>query len=244
MNLRNIMCACGLLTAAVVGPAVAQTGQTLGDIEQTIRQKWSKVKTLRAAMTVMETASDGTVEGQLQGTYEYRLDRGKAMSRMELRTTIIEEVDGKEVTVPITFTTYNDGSFAHVVRQRGDTVTVTKAFANTQPTMDTNAILYVMKSSAMMEVLPEETVHGKATFVIRTTPLAPPPGVTSQIIYFAKDTGVIVKTVTFDGGDTAASTYELTDVKINADVPRERFVVSVPKGAQVQDLTGTSQPYP
>ncbi|MCH7995329.1 MAG: hypothetical protein IIB57_12920 [Planctomycetes bacterium] len=244
MNLRNIVCAGGLWAAAVVGPAVAQTDQGFGVIERTIRQKWSQVKTLRANVTLVETGADGTIEGQMQGTYEYRLERGKAMSRMELRTTIIDQEGGKEVTIPITFTTYNDGSFAHVVRKRGDTITVTKAFANTQPTMDTNAILYVMRSSSLMEILPEETVHGKATFVIRATPLAPPPDVTSQVIYFAKETGVIVKAVTFDGSGTAASTYELSDVKINADIPKERFVVNVPKGAQVQDLTGTSQPYP
>ena len=130
------------------------------------------------------------------------------------------------------------------MRKRGDTVTLTKAFANTQPTMDTNAILYVMKSSAVMELLPDETVDGKVTFAIRATLMAPSPGVTAQVIYFAKETGVILKTVTFDTGDTAASTYELTDVKINVAVPKERFVVSVPKGTQINDLTGTSQPYP
>jgi hypothetical protein len=98
-----------------------------------------------------------------------------------------------------------------------------------------------------LKLLPDEKVDGKAAYVIEATPKRPVPDTTTAIkLYYRRDDGVMVKTMTSMKSPQMkmTSTAEMTDIKLNPDVKPERFVFKAPDGVEVQDMTklGENQP--
>jgi hypothetical protein len=60
-----------------------------------------------------------------------------------------------------------------------------------------------------------------------------------QLMYYQKDNGLQVKSEAFDADEKLISSSVTTDIKLNADIPAERFKFEIPEGAQVMDHTGS-----
>jgi outer membrane lipoprotein-sorting protein len=63
-----------------------------------------------------------------------------------------------------------------------------------------------------------------------------------QTLHFRKDSGMNVKMIGRDKSDKVVFSHELQDVKLNTDVPADRFVFKAPPGVEVMDMTQQEAP--
>jgi hypothetical protein len=87
-----------------------------------------------------------------------------------------------------------------------------------------------MEEHGELELLPDETLNGKAVTVIRVIP----KGATlsdGYVNYFmAQDSGLIVKMIATEPSSGTTTHAGLTEIRLNVDIPSERFVFHAPPG--------------
>jgi hypothetical protein len=65
-----------------------------------------------------------------------------------------------------------------------------------------------------------------------------PLGANAFRLYFAKDTGALVRVEAFNPAREPVGALDFTNIKLNPELAPEQLVISIPPDAQVYDLRG------
>ena len=224
MNARTSFAA--LLTAALAigGFSPTYAADKVEDIEKAMAEKWGEVKSFSANI---ET-SGAEPSSASKGMYEYVMKGDKLMFRMEM--TMGDASGGGQ---GMSMTTISDGEFSYTLMGQ----MATKMKQDNAQSMDPKAAFKMLRENYELKVLPDQSVDVQAVYVIEGSPKGGGAGGGKTVSYYAKDSGVALKSDTYDASGKLVTTMKLSNVKINPKIAPSRFVFEAPDGVQVMDMT-------
>ena len=215
--------------------AGALAGETLESVEKKIIEQWSKLKSM-SAKTTMEMTMQG-MSMKSDGTTEYLNDQGKEKYRMDMK---MEQSFGDQ-KMEGSVSTISDGTFVYNLNDMmGQKMAMKQKADSLQGAPGGRQMFDNMKKNSELTLLPDEKIDGQAAYVIESKPKSPGPQPMSKSkMYFAKDSGIMIKMVGLDAEGKAIMTMNVKDVKLNPKISPDRFVFKAPEGVQVMDMTGS-----
>jgi len=242
---RRTIC---LAVVLVVGCAMAaRAAETLESVEKKIAEQAGKYKTLQETMHMVSDMSFGegmasktTMETQMQA-----MRKGdKVLSRMDSKSkTVMKMGDQPAQTQEANMLAINDGEFVYTLTDAGGQKMAQKSKPDPKTAgdpLDVKRSFDAMRKSFNLKLLPDESVDGKDCWAIEAIAKDakdPNMPIARTVSYYEKKTGIAVKAVSYDKAGKVASTMTISDVKVNADIPAERFVFKAPPGVEVMDMT-------
>jgi len=230
---------CSLTVAALFGFLMGGTvqAQTVEEVEKKLvdahgkmKSYTSKTKTVQNFdMSGMKMTSDygGTVEWKREG------DKQKFRTEMKGSTTM-----GDQPKMEMSVLMISDGEFLHTVQTQMGQTSAMKQKPDTSATGDPKKLFEKIRSDNNVKIMPDAKVDGMDTYVLEVVPKTADGGpVAKSMMYFAKDTGINVKIVGFDKDGKEVFTNTTSDIKLNTEIPSDRFVFKAPEGVQVMDMT-------
>ena len=231
MRIRIRLATLVLSLLAVSSSAIA--ADTLESVEKKITEQWSKLKSL-SAKTTMDMNMQG-MSMKSEGTIEYMTRDGKELFRMDM--TMKQSMGGQEMDGSMY--TIADGQFVYAVTEMmGQKMAMKQKPDAFQGAVGGKQMFEDMRKNNELKLLPDEKVDGQGTFVIeaKPKPTGPKPYSHSKM-FFAKDTGIMVKMVGVGADGQEVMTMKVSDVKRDAKIDADRFVFKAPDGVQVMDMT-------
>jgi outer membrane lipoprotein-sorting protein len=227
--------------------ATVALGATLESVEKEIAEKSLAHKSMQFKMTMLQdiTTEEMKMKSTSDSTMEY-MQKGNTWNfRMESKTVGTQQVKGQpEQKDESRVLSICDGQFVYTLTESKDQKTAMKTKIDPkQNTMDAKALFDVLHEDNNIKLLPDETVDGKAVYVIEATPKKAEENslYSKSLYYYQKDTGISVKYAAYDKAGKPVMTWTATDIRLDVDIPADRFVFKAPEGVQVMDMTQTQQ---
>lgn len=224
--------------------ATLAVGDTLEEVEKKLDASWSKLKSyssklsFRTEMDMQGTSTKQQYEGQQwwMRKGEKVLFRAEQKGKMEIKygdqgmtteSTMVSVCDGDMIT---TLTDSNPGG-KQAMKMKAD---LSQAGAPTE-------MLKSLKTMHNFKVLADEKVDGRECFVLEATPKeAGEMGTTKY--FFDKECALALKVLQFDKAGKQIGETTITDLKLGADISPEKFVLKIPEGVEVQDMSKLMPP--
>jgi outer membrane lipoprotein-sorting protein len=93
-----------------------------------------------------------------------------------------------------------------------------------------------LRKDNLLKRLPDVKVGLRDCFAIQVIPKnAATSDIRHTMIYFAKDIGLDVRTIVYDKKNNPIFTSMTSDIHINPEIPRDRFVLVLPDDVKLQD---------
>jgi outer membrane lipoprotein-sorting protein len=154
-----------------------------------------------------------------------------------------QKFSDQEIKIEQTMTMISDGEFSYTVTDDKGQKSAYKQKVDASMNEDPKTTIETMKEEYTLKLLPDEKVDGADCIVIEgTSKQKEGDPMVKQILYFRKDCGLNVKMVGRDASDKAVFTHEVSDVKLNTEIPADRFVFKKPDGVEMIDLTQEGEP--
>lgn len=238
----------GLAVVLVLGCAVAaKAADTLETVEKKIADQTQKYKTLQYKMHMAGEMAMGemTHKSAMDGQFLVMRKGDKVLSRMESKSrSTYKAGEAPEQTQEVSNLMVNDGEFVYTVTESGSQAVARKTRPDPKTRgvdpLDSASAFKAMSKDFDLKLLPDATVDGKDAWAIEATPKDtknPNMPVARMVTYYDKKTGVPAKSVGFGKDGKVVHTMVVSDVKVNADIPGDRFVFKAPPGVEVQDMT-------
>ena len=221
------------------GQAPATAADTVESAEKHLLAQWAKVRSVSATMAVDSEMNSGGIFYTVRssGTYECLKTDGKVLSRTEVKSVSVTKRGEREMKSESTITTIYDGEYLYTMREHRGRKTATKTKPNSPPGLDVRSALDARRRDNTLKLLPDQKFGGQAVYVIEATAKDPTASTAQKLMYFAKDSGIMVKSVSHDEQQRIASTTMYQDVKVNQEIPADRFVFRAPPDVAVRDMT-------
>lgn len=230
---------------ALFGAASVCAAETLEEAQKKIAEALGKHKTMQVKTKFTQDFKSEAFRMKSSGESqtEYRKKSDKVyQSRVETRMKGVREMGGKEEKDDSTILQIVDGEFSYVLTETAGQKTAMKQKLN--PKTDVNpfdaaALFKLQEKDFAMKLLPDETIGGKAAYVIEATPKKAQEGqpFSRMVNWYDKKTGIALKSVSYDKAGKEVMTSVATDVKLDGDIPDARFVFKAPAGVEVIDMT-------
>ncbi len=226
--------------------AVSLTGvvraDSIEDVEKKLIEAHSKMKSYTSKTKTVQSFDMGggnKMSSDYGGNIEWKRDGEKQMFRTEMKGTTTQSMGGTDNKMDVSVTMIGDGSFLYTLSDQMGQKMATKQKPDSAMTGDPKKLFEKIHADNVVKLLPEEKVDGMSTIVLEVVPKdAAGSPVAKSIMYFAKDTGINVKVVGKDKDGKEVFTNTSTDIKLNTEIPNDRFVFKAPEGVQVMDMTG------
>jgi outer membrane lipoprotein-sorting protein len=220
--------------------SAATAEESLESVAKRMEEVGSKLKSMSATqiIEVQSESADFKMVSHTSGKYEYTRKGDTTLWRLESETTSVSTVAGKEVKSDQKVTMVCDGKFNYTVTDMmGQTSAMKSAIQKNINSVAGKGFFEHLKKDNTLKLLPEDKVDGKAAYVIEAIPTSKGPEVSiSRTHYFMlKESGIVAKTIMFDSQGKPMTTVVMTNLKINPDIPGERFVFKAPAGVQLLD---------
>ncbi len=222
----------------VAGPVAVGFADTLEEVEKKLTDAAKSVKSMKMKVSMeMEMAnSDAAAVSRMTGTHWQKRDGDKLMMRTEGQTISVEKIGDTERESLQKTVMVNDGEFVYTLTDRDGETTAVK----TKTAPEVSPIWKAGEADHDLKVLDEEKVDGSDCYVIEMTPKQNDAGDQSRTVYYCrKDCGVPAKTVIFGPDGHVKTVVLVTDIRINVDIPDDKFKFETPEDVPVKDLTGT-----
>jgi outer membrane lipoprotein-sorting protein len=202
-----------------------------------------------AAVTSIRSTTTATVVDQARGyrrestTVSHQEAEGAGAihrSRVELTTTISTTLAGETTTTQSRLLLVADGTFLWTRRDEDGQVSITKDRPLRSRKVPPSAMLAPLRESHVLQALPDAELLGRTCAVIQATPRPAPeqPATAGRLTFwFARDVGVLMRSVTVDAAGVETSRTEVTQLETGLDIPDERFSYTPPEGLTVDDRT-------
>ncbi|HRX84827.1 MAG TPA: hypothetical protein P5572_07400, partial [Phycisphaerae bacterium] len=140
-------------------------------------------------------------------------------------------------------TTVSDGDVLWVLTVEGDKKSVFKNRAPSYNDTRPSAMFAQLGNYYDVRLLPDAAVDGADCYVfeMKMKPMEGMPPMGRQLICYRKDTGLSVKSESYDANEKLTSAWTTSDIKLGASVPADHFKFEVPAGAEVTDATAMGQ---
>ncbi len=232
-----------LATTALLAFAVTAQAETLKEVQDKIQDIVSKYKTVQFKMkmtsemnmagSVSKTNSDSDVQAAKKGDV--------VVSRVQTKMKTVASMAGQEFKTDMESLAICDGKVMwNITESPQKQIAKMKYDPNQHSYFNPKDSWKAMESHFDMKLMPDETIDGKSCWTISMEPKdATMKAVQSKSVsYYDKKTGMSPKTITFGPDGKKAGEITMTDIKIDADIPSDRFTYTPPAGAKVEDMTG------
>lgn len=230
--------------------AVAVRAETIDEVKKKIHEKVSKYKSIQYTLE-MKTDMDTPqfkMSSTTRQTAQFVNKGDKILARMESETSSTQKMGEQENKQEVKSLDVCDGNFWYSMADQGGEKTATKRKADVKKEgnpFDPQNGFKQMEEHFDVKLMPDETVNGKPAWVfeMKLKPGNPAASMMGRALaYYDKETGVSLKGVSFDPAGKPTSTSTTTDVKIDADIPADRFVFKAPEGVTVQEMPEQQMP--
>lgn len=201
-----------VFTAALFSIASAQSQNGSQELKK-LQDKFKSINTLSADFHQSGSLS-GKNGGQMEGRFFYQKDN---KYRIELKNTTIVS-DGRVLW------NYNRNGRKLVIND----------LQNESPAFSLKSIIYDYPSQSRVESLGKEQSGGRQYSVLRLTSKDDESSFKTAKLWVDEEN--LLKKIEIRGAGGAVQTFELTSVKINQNIPSEKFTFKAPEGSEVIDL--------
>ncbi|MFO0840089.1 MAG: hypothetical protein U1D55_16400 [Phycisphaerae bacterium] len=213
---------------------------TLEDVEKKLVAAAEKLTSFQAKMRSVQDMAMGEVtnKSRIEGQYEYVRKDGKALYRMEAKTSGVIEMKGAEPQKMDGNTmVVCDGEYAYTYNEAMGQKMAFKMKSDPKMSVFVDKqFLSMLKKDHDLTLMPDEKIDGKDCWVVQAVPKKPEM-IEKFVYYFQKETGIGLKTIGKDKAGKDITVTELSDVKMNVTIPADRFVFKAPEGVTVQDMS-------
>ena len=225
----------GTLGLGLAFSSAAVSAETVEEVSKKIAAASEKLNSFSAkTKMVTEMKQEGfSLVSTTDGTTEMLRKGSDFLLRSENKSVSETNVGGNVTKQESSVLSITDGSFAYTVSEAAGAKSAQKIKLE-KPDVDP---FKVWRTTAELKVLPDSSSDGRAAWVIEATPKPDQVGMGKTVIHYDKESGQMVKMVTYtpDGKPMATMTY--SDIKINDKISPDRFVFKAPPGVEVQDLS-------
>lgn len=225
--------------------AAAAAEDDLETVQRRIIEAWRKHKSLTAniVMSSRLQLGESVVDGMGTGTYEFLKQGDKLLSRLEIRSTLVQKQGTEERKIEQSMTSISDGDIAHTISEMGAEKTVIKTKVEPRQSGDPQRVFEFLARDSGLRLMPEDTLDGRKLYVIevtprRTAPLQP----IKQLLSFDQESGFLMRIVGLGADDTPQASMTYKDVKIDAHIDPDHFKFQAPEGVEIIDETGATPP--
>lgn len=233
-----------VLVGVLLGSGALTLADDLESVEKKLISAWDSHKSISAKLTVSNHM--GGMEGTGQGTYEYVRAGDKLMLHVEMTTAMVQKMGDQEMKMDQSTLMVVDGEFAYtLITRKSPAMGLDQTMAaksDIEPSMS-GAPKYMftqLRETNTLKLLPEQTIDGRKVFVIEASQTAEtgmPGGTYRTVLCLCQETGMAVKTETFDADGKSVSTMAFSDIKVDQDIDPARFKWVAPEGVEVVDQT-------
>jgi outer membrane lipoprotein-sorting protein len=227
-----------LLGLALAGPAWAEE---LDAIEKKVVEQLDKIKSLTSRMAMTQDIKDENMSNKMRsdGTFEYMKKGEKSFFRTDMKMTGETAMKGAEPQkLDGQMQLISDGDVTYIFNEQGPMKMAYKTKADKNMNLVDKDMFKRLKEDHELKVAADADVDGKSCYVVEATPKKPSGPMTKMVYYMQKDSGLTVKTVGQDKDGKELVVTHMSDIKLNVDIPADRFVFKAPEGVTVMDMTG------
>lgn len=231
-----------LLALAIAGPAVAED---LDAIEKKVVEQLDKIKSLTSRMTMTQDVKDENMSNKMrsEGTFEFMRKGDKSLFRTDMKMTGETAMKGAEPQkLDGQMQLISDGDLTYIYNEQGPMKMAYKSKADKNMNLVDKDMFKRLKEDHDLKVAADANVDGKSCYVVEATPKKQAGPMTKMVYYLQKDSGLTVKTVGQDKDGKDLVVTQMSDIKLNVDIPADRFVFKAPEGVTVMDMTGAGSP--
>lgn len=215
---------------AKVAPAAST--RPLESIEQELLEKWDGIQSFTAKVTTKADRQGPEAADHLtgQGFYECMKKDGKLLARFEVVNRIVRKDEVAELMRDERkVVTVLDGESLYVYTEGGGMPTAHRYPAKSDQIIQLGGrhLFNQLHQLNELEVLPDETIDGRAVYVIGGIPKDTGGRAT---YYFDQQTGIMVKLFMEHQPTNSSRSIAIGEVKIDPELDDERFTFTVPEG--------------
>jgi len=225
----------GTLGLGLALSSAAVSAETVEEVSKKIAAASEKLNSISAkTKMVIEMKQEGfSMVSTTDGTTEMLRKGSDFLMRSENKSVSETNVGGNVTKQESSALYITDGSFAYTVSESAGTKSAQKMKLE-KPDVDP---FKVWRATAELKVLPDSSSDGRAAWVIEATPKPDQAGVGKTVIHYDKESGQMIKMITYTPDGKPMSTMTYSDIKINDKISPDRFVFKAPPGVEVQDLS-------
>jgi len=225
----------GTLGLGLALSSAAVSAETVEEVSKKIAAASEKLNSFSAkTKMVIEMKQEGfSMVSTTDGTTEMLRKGGDFLMRSENKSVSETNVGGNVTKQESSVLYVTDGSFAYSISEATGTKSAQKMKLE-KPDVDP---FKVWRNTAELKVLPDSSSDGRAAWVIEATPKPDQSGQGKTVIHFDKESGQMIKMVTYTPDGKPMSTMTYSDIKINDKISPDRFIFKAPPGVEVQDLS-------
>jgi len=225
----------GILGLGLAFSSAAVSAETVEEVSKKIAAASEKLNSFSAkTKMVIEMKQEGfSMVSTTDGTTEMLRKGSDFLLRSENKSVSETNVGGNVTKQESSVLYVTDGSFAYSISEAAGTKSAQKMKLE-KPDVDP---FKVWRNTAELKVLPDSSSDGRAAWVIEATPKPDQAGQGKTVIHFDKESGQMIKMVTYTPDGKPMSTMTYSDIKINDKISPDRFIFKAPPGVEVQDLS-------
>ncbi len=251
MSVAGAMCL-WVFVAAIRDVAPDPSAETLEAVEKQVLEKWDHVKSHSATLSVtgyleLDSGANRTTG---RGTFESMRMGNRRPYRLELALTSVGDTfGGGEMRTEDTETIVSNGKilkiFKSILAMGKRNPFAFKAPLDRPPTMDlvpivdATRVFKTLKKISKMELGHTSPGDLPPVHVVELTFPNPEVEVAKMVVYFDKETGIVLRTTTEGRRVDWRWAVDYQNVQVNIELDPNRFVFRLPKGVSFMD---TSRP--
>lgn len=233
-------CGLVLVVLALSDPGVP-IKLSVEEAEKNIVERFQRIQSLTATITNEESQDDKgkTTSVVITRNIEWMRKGTRFLYRAETTTRTTEQDVAGSHTRQTTSTTVSDGDRVVRLAEQDGQVTAVQRRADVTVTPDVRAMFEVLRADNHLTRFPDVKVGIQDCYAIQVVPkVKKGSDLLQTMIYFQKDTGLDVRTVVYGRDNKPLFTSTTTNVRVNPEIPEDRFVIVVPDGVELIDETG------
>ncbi|MFH1109769.1 MAG: outer membrane lipoprotein-sorting protein [Planctomycetota bacterium] len=227
----------GTLGLGLAFSSAAVSAETVEEVSKKIAAASEKLNSFSAkTKMVIEMKQEGfSMVSTTDGTTEMLRKGSDFLVRTENKSVAETNVGGNVTKQESSVLMIVDGSFVYSVSESAGAKSAQKMKLE-KPDVDP---FKVWRTTSDLKVLPDSSSDGRAAWVIEAIPKPDQAaGQGKTVIHYDKESGQMIKMITYTPDGKPMSTMTYSDIKINDKISPDRFVFKAPPGVEVQDLSG------
>jgi outer membrane lipoprotein-sorting protein len=225
--------------AILSSPWAVRAGETLETVEKRLIGKSKEIRTLTADVLMSSGAPPerGGYKAESRGRYEFARKPGKTLLRVQMDSVITTVTDGQERQRKASLLRIEDGRFTYKLYEQNGQKRAFKSKAGDLLGPDPKVTFAALRKNQVISLLPDESLDGQAVYVIEARAKYPTEETGVSRLYFAKDTGTMLKIVSYAKDGRVTQTIQYSNIELNPKIDPQRFVFKVPEGVELTDKT-------
>lgn len=216
----------------------AMAADTIESVKKAWIEQVDKTKSVTFKMTSKSEIEMGAMKTKMdsEGNMEMERKDGKVKFRSEMK---MKTSQGSDPAQDSKMLSVCDGEFIYILNDMPQMKSAMKQKADKNMATLGKEQWESLEKDNDLKLLPDEKVDGKDCWVIEATPKkkASPDDKSKVQMWYGKDSGLSLKSTSYDAAGKQTSVTTITDVKLNVDIPADHFVFKAPEGVQVIDMT-------